>query len=331
MSLFLNSLMILFIFLITAQSAYANCKILSQHSLSGTINQTRLMADLHLLSDDWMQGRKTGTTGNKRAQQFLEYRFTQLGLRKFNHSYKQPFRYPSGFSSRAGTNLVAMLTGTQFADQYIVITAHYDHLGKQGNRIFNGADDNASGVAAMLALARYLTAHAPRHSIIFVATDAEEVGLYGAKAFVANPPVDQNKIVLNINLDMVAQGGKRKRLYIAGTRHNNALRTIIAPYLETSKICLKFGHDTKSRGARGDAVSTLLGKSNTIDWRNASDHAAFINAGIPYLYFGVDEHPYYHTEQDTAERIEPIFYTAVTEAILAITQRVDQQLSTSTP
>ena len=122
--------------------------------------------------------------------------------------------------------MVAWLEGTQYPDKYIVITAHYDHLGKSGGKIYNGADDNASGVAAMLSIAEQLRRSRPKHSVIFLATDAEEKGLYGAKAFVQKPPVEISSIRFNLNLDMLAQGGGTSpKLYVSRGPHQFKLQT----------------------------------------------------------------------------------------------------------
>ena len=92
--------------------------------------------------------------------------------------------------------------------KYIVITAHYDHLGIQSGKLFYGADDNASGVAAMLAIASFLPMIDLHHSIIFLATDAEEKGLIGARVALDYFPIELSQIVFNLNLDMIAQVGK---------------------------------------------------------------------------------------------------------------------------
>ena len=108
-----------------------------------------------------------------------------------------------------------------------MITAHYDHIGHQDSKVFNGADDNASGVAAMLTLARKIKEVGSNNSVIFVATDAEEKGLWGSKHFVNFPPIKLEDIQYNINLDMVARGEVKNRLYVSGTRKNNILKTLI--------------------------------------------------------------------------------------------------------
>ena len=85
------------------------------------------------------------------------------------------------------------------------MSAHYDHIGVRNGQVFNGADDNASGTAALFALGKYFSEHRPEHTVIFAAFDAEEAGEWGSKSFVKQPPVPAASIVVNINMDMIAR------------------------------------------------------------------------------------------------------------------------------
>lgn len=257
--------------------------------------------DLQTLSDDAMQGRKTATAGAELARVYLRQRFAELQLQ--GQPYDWPFQYGVGFSERRGINLVGYRQGCGRPEFYIIVTAHYDHLGGAGRRIMNGADDNASGVAGLLYLAALTEQRCPFYSIIFLATDAEEAGLYGAKAFVKTPPVPASQWVLNINLDMIGRGERRNKLVVAGTKKLPFLQGITER--RHSNVRLVAAHDSKQ----------LMRGQHTIDWPNASDHAPFRKAGIPYLYFGVDVHPHYHTPDDDWSRISPQFYQ---EALLWI-------------
>lgn len=259
--------------------------------------------DLQRLSDDDMQGRKTGTESAELARVYLRQRFSQLKLT--GQPYDMPFRYGLGFSERQGVNLVGYRLGCGQPNMYIIVTAHYDHLGGTGRRIMNGADDNASGVAGLLYLAALTEQSCPFYSVIFVATDAEEAGLHGAKAFVNTPPVPLAQVLLNINLDMIGRGERRNTLVVAGTKKQSALRDITS--LRQSEVRLVAAHDSRQ---------LMRGQPN-VDWPNASDHAPFRKAGIPYLYFGVDVHPQYHSPDDDWQRINPRFYQ---EALLWIAE-----------
>ncbi|MGX5202834.1 M20/M25/M40 family metallo-hydrolase [Aliikangiella sp. IMCC44632] len=281
------------------------------------VNKPLLLADLKQLSSDHMQGRKVNTQGSQLAQNFIQQRFQQLQLKSFLPNYRQSFNF--GAAQTPAVNLIGYQSGRRFPQKYIVVTAHYDHLGKKGQQIYNGADDNASGVAAMLSIANYFKQFPTQHSLIFVATDAEEAGLHGAKAFIDNAPVPLQKIQLNVNLDMLAQPGKRNRLYMAGLKKSPQLASIFKQSLSQAKVCLVRGHE---------GISGVSRKNNTrINWNQASDHQAFWEAGIPYIYFGVDTHRHYHKPNDTFANIDPEFFSAAVDSIIQSVLFADTALS----
>jgi len=274
--------------------------------------------DLQQLSSDEMGGRYPGTLGHQKAQQYISKRFTELKLQPLLADFRQPFQFKTGiFSESQGVNLVAQLTGCTYPQSYIVITAHYDHLAMAGSKLFNGADDNASGVAGLLYLAGKLSQRCPAYSYLFIATDAEEHGLDGAKAWIEHSPVPIAQQLLNINLDMISRGERRQRLYLAGKRSLPALDTL--PVRQQDKVKLVLGHDGRSRGS---AASQSSGR---VDWSNASDHAEFRRAGLPYMYFGVDVHRHYHTVDDDWQQIRPEFFKSALQLIDHSVQWVEQQ------
>ena len=272
--------------------------------------QAQLLHDIKVLSAAQMQGRKTGTEGAALAQHFIAQRYASLQLSQFSSDYRQTFSF--GINNVAA-NIVGYQRGCTYPEHYIVVTAHYDHLGKQGHKVFHGADDNASGVAALLELAARLTQSCPAYSYLFVATDAEEGGLHGSKAFVAAPPVPLSKIVLNLNLDMISRADRRGRLYLTGARRYPALQEELEPHFSK----LQFVHH---RGLPRTARS-----NPRYDWPNASDHGPFHRAGIAYLFFGGQEHPQYHTPDDTWQRIDPEFLAMAMQAIWHTVQWLEQQ------
>ena len=266
----------------------------------------RAWQDLQQLSADDMAGRATGTAGNEAARLYLQARFAELQLQKPGDSYFQPFVFNEGFSQRQGVNVLGLRRGCVHPDRYIVVTAHYDHLKPRGKKIFNGADDNASGVAGLLYLAAQTLTQCPAYSYWFLATDAEEMGLDGAKAFLAAPPVPRAQLLLNINLDMISRGEMNQRLYLAGKKQLPQLKTFAAAAKTPLKLTLAHDGRQSRLGRHGNAA---------VDWANASDHAVFRKAGLPYLYFGVDVHPQYHTPQDDWQRIDPDYFRAALELI----------------
>jgi Zn-dependent M28 family amino/carboxypeptidase len=282
------------------------------------VDSARLMGDLRILAADSMEGRLAGAPGGLRARSFLVSRFQEIGLAPLlTAGYTQTFPVVGPDSvRREAANVIGHIRGSEDPNRYIVITAHYDHLGVRGGQIYNGADDNASGTAALLEIARHFVADPPRHTIIFVALDAEERGLErglaGARHFVANPHVPIDRLVVNVNMDMVGRND-RNELYAAGTYHYPFLR----PHLEAvgagAPITLRFGHDSPDLGSD--------------DWTLQSDHGEFHQAGIPFVYFGVEDHPDYHRPTDTAAGIQPLFYSGAVTTVLTAVREFDRNLA----
>lgn len=268
-----------------------------------------LMCDLTSLSADDMAGRATGTPGSERARAYIARRLTELG---FTPTIV-PFRYPAaGDRAGQGANVVATIRGTERPEKVIVVSAHYDHLGTRAGRIYNGADDNASGVAALLALADALNRAPPRHSVILVAFDAEEIGFHGVRDFLRRPPVPLDTIVLNLNLDMLSRREGGGVLWAAGPRLYPALRPDVAAAAAGAAVPLRFGKDDPRRPGRGDDDMTLR-----------SDQGWFGRAGIPFVLFHTGEHGDYHEPTDDAGRVDPAFYSGVVAITLAAFRRLD--------
>jgi Zn-dependent M28 family amino/carboxypeptidase len=263
------------------------------------IDSLKLLEHLQHLSSEQMQGRKPGTVGHELAQKYIINQFAAVGVKPFGDSYLQGFSYNSSQKEIKAFNIVGFLPGK--SDKYIVISAHYDHLGKIGDQIYFGADDNASGTAALMELARSLSTKSLDHNVIFLASDAEESGIIGAKHFVANPPIALNKIVLNLNMDMIGRSDKSE-LYIVGSYHYPQLKDLLTPLvLKSSYPQVFFGHDRPN--------------SRQQDWTSSSDHVAFHQKGIPFLYFGVEDHQDYHRPGDSFEKIHYSFYFNTTKWI----------------
>ncbi|WP_255501640.1 M20/M25/M40 family metallo-hydrolase [Olivibacter sp. SDN3] len=280
-------------------------------TVSGGVNNG-LLSDLKTLSSDVFEGRKTGTAGAQKAREFITERFNKLRLESF--STEQHFLQVFDFTDKSGdtisgTNIIGYIPGKM--KETIVVSAHYDHLGIIDGEIYNGADDNASGVAALLHFAEYFTHHKPNFTIIFIAFDAEEMGLRGAKAFVENPPTSLNNIHLNINMDMIAHNEKGE-LYASGTYHYPELKEYIKPN-DSPQLKILFGHDNPREGSN--------------DWTNQSDHGAFHTNNIPFIYFGVEDHKDYHQPTDIYDNINEEFYTHAVAAILTIIKNIDEKLS----
>lgn len=274
-------------------------------------DSTFLLEDLRKLSHDAAAGRKTGTDGAEAARRFIAKQMDAIGIKRFSKKYRHEFKFNSRNGEEIkGINIVGYIKGNS-SDSAFVLTAHYDHLGTSDGAIFNGADDNASGVAGLLAIMEYFENNPPRHDLIFAALDAEEMGLQGAKALVADSarvPITMAK--LNINLDMISVSDKNE-LYAVGTAHFPKYKPILEK-IEFPGIKLRFGHDTGE------------GRDN---WTYASDHGAFFRAGIPFIYFGVEDHENYHKATDTYENIDRRFYVRSVSLILDCIIALDANLN----
>ncbi len=262
-----------------------------------------ILADLAYLSADERGGRRPLEAGSVEARARVEATFKEAGLRPFDDRFQRPFTAP-GTTDTIGVNVVGWLPGSDDEDRYIVLTAHFDHMGVRDGVVFNGADDNASGTAALLFLARHLAEHPLRHPVVLAAVDTEESGLRGARAFVTDPPVPAEQIALNVNMDMLSRGNGT--LWAAGAHATPSLRPLLDRVATEAPLTLRQGHDRP--GVPGE-----------MDWTQSSDHGPFHDAGIPWVYFGVEDHPDVHAPTDDFERIEPSDYlNAVRTVVLAL-------------
>ncbi len=272
------------------------------------LNYDQLIEDLRVLSSDEMEGRRTGTDGNRKAREYLVYRYDEAGANVFMGGFTHEFEFTNRQGDEMiGVNVIGKIPGR--SDSVIVISAHYDHIGIRDSLIYNGADDDASGTAALLTYISYFSEHTPEHTLVFAAFDAEEMGLQGARAFTQNNDF-MERVKLNINLDMIAQNTKNE-LYAVGTYHYPELKPILKQ-VDTGEINLLFGHD--------EADSELD------DWTYASDHAPFHQKGIPFVYFGVEDHEHYHRPTDEFETIPQEFYKQSVQLILNAIHTLDHQL-----
>jgi Zn-dependent M28 family amino/carboxypeptidase len=292
------------------------------------VDRTQLMADVRELSSDQYQGRRTGTPGGLKARAWIRDAFAAIGLKPAGPGgFAEPFAFTyqedhaQGSSGRPVTteykdaaNVLGFMPGTKAGARYIVVSAHYDHLGVEGDRVYHGADDNASGVAALLAATRWFAAHPPRHPMLFAAFDAEELGLKGAKTFVASGLVPLERVAIDVNLDMVSRND-RNEIFAVGTYQEAWLKPILLDIGRRSGITLRLGHDHQVRGRDG-----------ADDWTELSDQGAFRDAHVPFLYFGVEDHADYHQPTDTADKIDPRFFGDVADMIIDTLVTLDARL-----
>ena len=277
---------------------------------------------LHLtevLSNDALAGRGIGTPGGEAAEGFLRKRFETLGLTKIGESYEHPFTVlpPADAEEGApthGTNLIGIIEGNAPGQgKMLAITAHYDHLGVIDGEIYNGADDNASGAAALIAVATWFTRHKPEHDILFALVDGEEHGFLGSRELVRSGAVDMARVALNMNFDMVSRSDVNE-LYVSGTYHSPGLIPLVEQVAADAPVNLIMGHDRPEQ--------------EHDDWTLGSDHAAFYEAGIPFLYFGVEDHPDYHQPTDDFDKIPVGFFVNSADTLVMAAIAADESLDT---
>ena len=274
----------------------------------------RIMARLSALSADSMEGRRAGTPGSARARRWIIAELTAMGATPAFASFEQPVKLPPREGADTiGANIVVRVPGRTTGGPAVVASAHYDHLGVRNGETYNGADDDASGCVALLTMAERLLRQPPQHDVFLVFLDAEESGMHGARTFVASPPVPLGRIAFNLNLDMVSrQDGKA--LWVAGTSHYPFLKAPAETVARSAAIPIKFGHDTK-------------GTNPSDDWTNSSDHRAFHEKGIPFLYLGVEDHADYHKPGDDANKVDPQFYRSSVDFAYRLLRAMDERVA----
>ena len=256
----------------------------------------RIAEDVRYLSSDQLAGRRIGSAGADSAAAWIALRMERAGLvrpagstswyQSFVIAHDSPAAHGTGLAGVRGRNVVGVLRGKDpaLAGEYVIVGAHYDHLGTGGQGSLspdstgvphNGADDNASGVAAVLEIARRLEASPPARSVIFVAFSGEEEGLLGSMHFAKYPPVPNEKVVAMLNFDMVGRL-REDKLVVYGVETAKEWRPMI---------------DSLNRGSR--FALTLQG-----DGYGPSDHTSFTLQKKPVLHFFTGTHSDYHRTTD---------------------------------
>lgn len=297
----MSKILLLIIFAIT----FNVVTIFAQEAI--LFDEKELLKHVKSLSSDAFEGRRTGTQGASKTRKFIVNQFHTLSVKPLGKSFEQNFLFTINRKEYQASNILGFIKGNTFPDKYIVISAHYDHEGIKQGKIYNGADDNASGVSALFAFAEYFKKDPPKHSIILAAFDGEELGLQGSRYYVNHPIVLLKNISVNLNMDMISRSEKNE-LYVVGTSENKLLKALVENNKHSSEIKLITGHD---------------GFDSLDNWTFSSDHANFHKKHIPFLYFGVEDHKDYHEPTDDFENIHPEFYTEAVKSIISIFEKID--------
>ena len=299
---------------------FANCSLLptvkSNYKYDSEIKELDIQNHIKFLSSDELEGRFPGSKGSELAIQYMVDRFIESKLLPFeSNSFLQFFEF-SNIKKDAYkvANVVGYIPGLINKNEFIVIGAHFDHLGYGGphsgsldmnsREIHNGADDNASGVAGMLELASKLSLNRDKlnRSIIFVGFNAEEQGILGSKYFVENFPSSKQNIITMINMDMIGRM-KNLSLNVSGTGTSPVFDNLLDKTASKHFLNIK-----KSPGGYGP-----------------SDHSSFYSNDIPVLFFFTGAHSDYHKPSDDWVKINFSGQKKIIDMIYDTIIEIDQE------
>lgn len=285
-----------------------------------TITQKDLKKMLYVLASDEFEGRFTGEPGQKKAAEFLINYYKEFGIKGAiaDSSYLQsiPATYFNGSAKNDSENVIAYIKGSEKPDEYVVLSAHYDHVGVKGGNVYNGADDDASGTTAVMEIAKAFqkavkAGNGPKRSIIFLHVTGEEIGLYGSKYYTENPIFPLENTIANLNIDMVGRVDKKH------TENPEFVYLIGADKLSTELHELSEATYKKYTNLELDYTYNDENDPNRFYYR--SDHYNFAKNNIPIIFYFNGVHEDYHKHTDTADKIrydllqkraQLIFYTA---------------------
>ena len=263
--------------------------------------QERLTRHVYFLASDSLQGRDAGTIYADKAARYIVQQFEEIGVEPY---YKEGFYQPfEKYGTTTFKNIVGVIPGNDpvLKDEYIIIGAHYDHLGVKNDKIYNGADDNASGTATIIEMARILKARQSqlKRSVIVVAFDAEEDGLWGSNYL--SEQLDLSKIKLMMSVDMVGwlHEGKTLRLHGAAT--------------------VKDGKKVLQEEAKKMHMDVTIHDFETSVF-GATDTQGFAKKGVPTLYVTTGLKSPYHKPEDDAELIDYQGMDRITNYLADVTE-----------
>lgn len=268
-----------------------------------TINATDLKVTVTALSSDKYEGRRTGSLGHQMTCDYLKNYYKVEGITPPENAQDYAQIVPADYLPKefgASENVIAYIKGEQFPDEHIIISAHSDHEGIIDGEIYNGADDNASGTAAVLEIAQaFQTAvnngYQPKRSIVFLHVTAEEIGLQGSRYYTENPIFPLKNTMAVLNIDMLGRTDFNHEetdnyIYLIGLDRHSTELPYIAEKANTfmPKLELNYRYNREN-------------ESNRYYYR--SDHYNFAQKGIPVIFYFNGEHEDYHKPTDTEDKI----------------------------
>jgi Zn-dependent M28 family amino/carboxypeptidase len=310
-SLFLN--LLLFPVLVVAQNQ------MDVTDFAASITAKELKENLYVYASDYFQGRETGTVGQRRAVDFLQNFYSTQGIEeaKGTENYTQPMKLNIKGVEVETENVAAIIKGSKFPDEYIVISSHLDHIGIKNGEINNGADDDGSGTVALLEIAEAFKMAAdvgqgPKRSLIFLHVTGEEKGLLGSSYYANNPLYPLAQTMTNLNVDMIGRTDPKRE-----DKDPNYIYLIGADRLSQDLHDISEATNTKYTQFKLDYTFNEEKDPNRFYYR--SDHYNFAKNNIPVIFYFSGTHEDYHKPGDTpdkimydllAKRTQLIFYTA---------------------
>ena len=294
----------------------------AQTFFAQNISEKKLHKHVSYLAADKMQGRGTGTEEERKAAEYLAKQFKKIGLtpKGDNGSYLHHFTFKKPSDPHGNVVENAPPVNSQNVAAYldngaaytVVIGAHYDHLGlghdrnsldaNAAGKIHNGADDNASGTAGVVELARYFAKNGVKeqHNFLFLCFSGEELGLIGSKKFTENPTIDLSKVSFMVNMDMIGRLNTEKRLMVGGV----GTAPDFVPAVNSAKGDLSIKLDSAGIGP--------------------SDHTSFYLKNIPVLFVFTGQHSDYHKPSDDVEKVNFAGEKKVLEFVVRIIESLDK-------
>jgi len=286
-----------------------------------TIKVEDLEKHLIILSSDSMEGRETGKKGQKMAADYIMNHFKNIGIPPYKKkSYYQKFKVKNGrhmckcddcdtdFLKKMlgknkyikGENVLGFIEGTDLKEELIIITAHYDHLGKHEDKIFNGADDDGSGTVATLEIAEaFMSAkkegNGPRRSVLIMPVSGEEKGLLGSKYYTDHPIYPLENTVANLNIDMIGR---------VDDWHENGDYVYLIGADMLSQELHDISEQTNDQYIGLELDYTFNAEDDPNRYYYRSDHYNFAKNNIPVIFYFNGVHEDYHKVTDTAEKID---------------------------
>ncbi|WP_320814954.1 M28 family metallopeptidase [Flavobacterium sp.] len=290
----------------STKKTQSNTADVSKYMNSITANE--LSDHLYIVASDAMEGRDTGTKGQKEAGKYLIEQYIKNGisfpLGAQNWYQKVPSEFMSkGFAPKLpdSENIWAFIKGSEKPEEIVVISAHYDHVGMKNGEVYNGADDDGSGTVALLEIAQAFKmaqkeGHGPKRSILFLHVTGEEHGLHGSRYYSENPLFPLKNTVVDINIDMV---GRRDTLH---PNTNNYIYVIGSDRLSSELHSINEEMNAKYTNLELDYKYNDRNDPERIYYR--SDHYNFAKKGVPAVFFFNGIHDDYHKASDTPDKIE---------------------------